>query len=145
MRKANGAAGSRASAPVSPMSAVETNAQLLSGANSRRSSVSAVPIAHSPRPGGRNFIWKMRSNMSRASACAAAASHGSRCSAQCRCCIRNVPFTTRAIVSPQRSWRPSARAREYVRRYTSSPRPLNPNGGGSRRHKATKCRRGRRA
>ena len=43
---------------------VETKAQLFRAAYRWRSSVMGVPIAHRPRPGGKNFIVKMRSNIS---------------------------------------------------------------------------------
>ena len=43
---------------------METKAQLFKAANNFFSSVMGVPIAHSPRPGGKNFIWKIRSYIS---------------------------------------------------------------------------------
>ena len=43
---------------------VETKAQLLSAANNFFYSVMAVPIAQSPRPGGKNFMLKIRSYIS---------------------------------------------------------------------------------
>mmetsp|Transcript_25581 Transcript_25581/g.89144 ORF Transcript_25581/g.89144 Transcript_25581/m.89144 type:complete len:375 (+) Transcript_25581:2247-3371(+) len=132
MRKQNGRDG------LSFTLSVLTNAQLFSAANRRRSSVSADPMAHSPRPGGMNFMWKMRRYISCADVCARHGFQPSWCVSIHRFCMLYVPLTTRSTVWYHCSFSPLGSTREYVRWYTSSPSPLKPKGGRSSRNFSTK-------
>mmetsp|Transcript_26403 Transcript_26403/g.59111 ORF Transcript_26403/g.59111 Transcript_26403/m.59111 type:complete len:209 (+) Transcript_26403:347-973(+) len=140
IRKQNGSAAPRG---FRPRPEVLTKAQLLRAAKVARSSVTAVPMAHRPRPGGRNRMWNTSSNISRASELARFRSKPRPLTpSQCRHCRLKQPSTTRRTVSCHCSERNppvsrSATGRLYVRRYTSSPRPLKPKGGRSSAYCAT--------
>mmetsp|Transcript_30235 Transcript_30235/g.48468 ORF Transcript_30235/g.48468 Transcript_30235/m.48468 type:complete len:206 (+) Transcript_30235:538-1155(+) len=87
---------------------VETKAQLFSAAYTPLSSVNCEPIAHNPRPGGKNLKLKMRSNISSASICFLLSSQPSPLDCSQPFCILKVPSTTRCTVSCQSSFSPSS-------------------------------------
>ena len=89
-----------------PYPPVLTNAQLFNAAYSSFSYVSAVPIAHNPLPGGKNFMLNILSNILMAYVDFTISFHCSPFLMQCLFCMVKQPSTTLLTVSCHLSYLP---------------------------------------